>query len=267
MNCKQVRGYLLQAERPAQPGADVETHLVGCRDCSQWHQRLVDIERTIPDLLVPPSSGPGEFLARLAAEPAPVGTRLVFSRSRDSSLRRWLESPALGPAGLAASLLLFVFIWWMLQGNREPAFVQSPPPRKAPAPDQLLANLMQRNLRLARASTNRDRIEALTDLAVDLHRETGALASAGHSDDLTALANLYGRVVRDGVIDRARLLDEKERAQVLTPLADRLADMERQAKELAAGVPTASAELLRSMAETAREGTEQLRSLAREEQR
>jgi hypothetical protein len=269
MNCKQVRGYLLHAERPAQPGAAVETHLVACRQCSQWHQRLLELERAIPELPVPRSSGPGEVLARLAAEPLPAGKRAVLSGERGSALRRWFESPALGPAGLAASLLLFAFIWWMLQGKRDQALVQEgPPARRAPAPDQLLANLMQRNLRLAQAKTNRDRVEALTDLAVDLHRETGALATAGDGEDLTALAQMYSRVVREGVLERARLLDQKDRAQVLAPLADQLADMEKQAERMATGgLPTASADTLRAMAEAAREGTQKLRSLAREEQR
>jgi hypothetical protein len=126
---------------------------------------------------------------------------------------------------------------------------------------------MQRNLRLARASSPRDRLEALTELAVDLYRETGALLVAGDGDDLTALAQMYSRVVRDGVVERARSLDRKERAQVLTPLAERLENMEKQAEEMAAALPTPSANSLRDMAAAAHEGTEQLRSLAREDQR
>src|SRR5262245_33271110 len=138
MNCNQVRGYLLQTERLAQPGAAVESHLVDCRDCSQWRQRLLEIEQTVVALPVPASSGPGEFLARLAAEPVPSARRVIRVRDHSTGLGRWLGSPALGPAGLAASLLLFAFVWWMLQGKREPQVTQATAARKAPVPDQLL---------------------------------------------------------------------------------------------------------------------------------
>lgn len=268
MNCKQARGHLLQAERPVQPGIEVQKHLAACRECRQWQRRLIELEQLVPELPSPPSSGKAELFALLALEPAPRTPGIEVARRSRPRLRRWFESPALGPVGLAASLLMFAFIWWVVKGTRDQGLVATPvPDKRAPAPDLLLANLMKRNVRLAKAQTERDRLEALTDLATDLHSETRTLASSAVGEDLVVLSQMYSKVVRDGVVKRAEFLSPKERTSVLNPLVSRLEQMEKQAEQLADEAPAASADTLRSMAAAARAGTQQLRSFMREEQR
>ena len=129
----------------------------------------------------------------------------------------------------------------------------------------LLASLTQRNVRLARADTNRERIQTLTDLAADLHRESKAIAAAADEKDLTALAQMYSNVVRDGVVGQARSLPAQDRGKVLNDLVDRLEEMEKQADRLAEVLPTTPANSLRKIAGAAREGTQELRALMREE--
>src|SRR5262249_13982974 len=97
MNCKQARSHLLQAERPTHPVAAVQTHLVACRDCLQWQERLIELERLIPELPVPASSGKAELFARLAREPVPEQPRVEVAQRRSLRIRRWFESPALPP--------------------------------------------------------------------------------------------------------------------------------------------------------------------------
>src|SRR5262249_21264857 len=155
--------------------------------------------------------------ARLAREPVPEQPRVEVAQRRSLRIRRWFESPALPPAGLAAGLLLFAFVWWALQGNRESGVAQKSPGKRAPAHYALVADLVKQDVRLAKAKSPRDKVEALTDAAVNLHDETKMLAFAADGDDLKRLAQMYSKVVRGGVVEWAKSLSAKEREQVLNP--------------------------------------------------
>ena len=65
MNCTTIQRRLLAAEQPDRPAAEVKSHLAECPACRAWHRRLVQLERHIPLLPVPPSEGKAELLHHL----------------------------------------------------------------------------------------------------------------------------------------------------------------------------------------------------------
>jgi hypothetical protein len=252
MNCQTVRRRLLGSERPEHVSAALRDHLAQCAPCREWQRTLVQVEQSIGLLPVPRSAGKTRLLDRLAREKLrPVhGGALTVALSRSRTLA----------AGLAAALLLAVAGWWAWWAPETDPAVSRPP-----AADPLLASLLQRYVRLARTDLPRERVEALADLADDLQTRTRTLAPAAAAEDLTALAQLYERVVSDGVVERARALPADQRLNVLPPISERLARAGRQAQELAQEAPPASAAPLLAIAAAARDGDSHLRGLLQRE--
>lgn len=258
MNCKALRTELLHAECPDRPSAAAVAHLRLCAACRQWQRRLVEIEATVSRLPVPPSSAKTAFLERFAREaeqPAPL-------QPLGGRLRRLLNSPALPPAALAASLLLFAF-WWMGQNPHAP---RSEPPAasvRKPAPDRLLAELLDWNLRLARSPSLPDKVDALARATDMFQVEARELAADASADELTALARLYQQLC-DGLLENARKLPTVQRPAVLQPVAERLAQVGTDANELALDLPPESALPLLGIAAAASQGETRLRQLLAE---
>jgi hypothetical protein len=159
--------------------------------------------------------------------------------------------------GVAAALLLIALGWLGLQGWPDNT-VRAP---NRPVADALLASLVQRDLRLARAGTPGERIEILAAVAEDLHGETNALAHAGSEEELTALANLYEEVVRQGILKQAAALPPAERGRALVTIALRMAQTASRIEELAQELPAEFAKPLHAIAATARAAHRQLRAL------
>jgi hypothetical protein len=161
--------------------------------------------------------------------------------------------------GLAAALLLAVLSWLGLQ-----RWLATEPPSSKPVADALLASLVQRDLRLARAGTARERMEILAAVAEDLHGETHALAHAGSQEELTALANLYEEVVRQGILKQAAALPDADRRRDLAAISLRMAQTASRVEELAQALPERLAKPLHAIAATARAAQHQLRALSPE---
>jgi hypothetical protein len=268
MNCKDVRGHLLQAERPERPPAAVAEHLGQCSPCRQWHQRLVQLEQTVPLLPVPPTNAKAALLERIVnGKTAPRGRSTAHKPSR---VHAFFQSPALPPAVLAASLLVFACVWWLLQaGPRErgpvaPRAVTMAP--KPPPPDPLLADLMQHNVRLAKADSPQERIVELADMADRLHSTARTLAATADAEDLAKLTELYRKVVEEGVVAQAKSklaqLPRAERWKVLDPIAARLAKTQKEAQVMAVQATRLDAiNPWQDLASAARTGTSELRAL------
>jgi hypothetical protein len=291
MSCLSVQNELLGLEEPSSPPAPVREHLAGCSACREWQRRLVQLERNVPLLPVPPSQGRVRLLRRLLridSEPAkPKASALTDSDEVVSTVdtpgplqaaapasgdgvglrapvppvpasKRPLGIPrkargymAYGAAALAACLV--VVIAW--RGPR-PALQMETEKSVVPvrlAPDPLLAQVVRCDLRLAEAQGLEQRLEALADLADDMDVEARPLVRLGAVDDLAELGRLYQKVV-GGIVDGARALPRGERTRVLRPLADRLADTGKLAR-------------LPSMRLAARAGEQQLRALIGEKVR
>ena len=100
-------------------------------------------------------------------------------------------------AGVAAALLLF-FTGWLVWLSDHPQHPVAGTTAKNPAADPMVAELMRHNLRLARGSTPRERVEAMAGVADQLHGRSCHLARTAEGDDMAALAGLYARVESSG---------------------------------------------------------------------
>lgn len=280
MKCHAVQRRLLSLEDPTRPPAELQDHLGRCSPCQEWQRRLLQLERHVPLLPVPQSTGRAYCIQKLLAEGAgqAAGDKAGIHERPATTRGAWLSSSILqlrsslhtvrssrqwrAPAAVAAAVLLVVIGGWALWGTH-----QGPEPTasKAPAPDPLLASLLKHDLRLAEAENLSERLEALAGLADDLQGEIRALAHAAAAEDLSKLAGLYQRVIQNGVVPRAQELPENQRQQVLGPIAIQLAQAGTDAEGLAQQLPADKAESLRKLASAAQEGDDQLRVLLRSE--
>jgi hypothetical protein len=251
MNCEVLQRRLLKTERPTRLPAHVQAHLAECPACREWHRQLVQLEEYVGHLPVPDSEAKADLVRLLSPRAAVSGTAAARSWS-------WRL-----PAGLAAAVLLLAVGSWLLY-FLHPA--PQPPSTTPVAKRPLLDNLFERDLRLANAATQRERVEVLADLADDLQSETRELAlDADDVADLKTLADLYEQVVREGILARAQALPIAERREVLGPIADRLFKAGKAAEVLAQNVTSDSARPLKAIALAAGDGHRELRTMLQED--
>lgn len=228
MNCRTIQRHLLTQENPGQPLPVAEAHLEECAACRDWLHRLLQMERHVRLLPVPASKAKAElkqFILTGKKASARVGPARSFWRRR---------APVVG---LAASVALLAacaaaLLWgpWFRPVEGRPGSI----------PDPLLANLMQRNLSLARAETAQARITVLADLADDLQGEMAGLAAVGACDDLNKLAAWYGQVVEKGILPQSQVLPTSQRQTTVDTVAGRLERTQRDAWQLAVDYPGCS---------------------------
>jgi hypothetical protein len=142
-----------------------------------------------------------------------------------------------------------------------PQIVQAPP-----TPPRLSARLLDCDLRLADTDSPRERVETLAELADALTGEVKMLApSTAAGKELNVLAGLYGKIVKDGVVVRARTLPVGERQETLAPIVKQLERAQGEVGDLARKMPANAAEPLRVIVAAAQTGQRQLRDLMRED--
>jgi hypothetical protein len=265
MICSHIQLRLLATEDPGHPAPEVEVHLAVCPACREWRRRLLQVEANVPRLPVPASRARGDFVAKLLNPSlprpslAPPKPRRAYARALAGKWRK--VAAAVAAAILVACGAFFGNLLWQAwrQPNDQP-LAQTPGENRQQSPDTLVARLVRFDLRLARASSAKQRVTALADLADKLQGETQELAKYTTSPRLKRLARLYGKVVRQGLVLRSRKLPAGERRQVLTPIAERLGQVKQEAERLARQRP-GSAASLRVIARVAREGEAALRGL------
>jgi hypothetical protein len=264
MICQAVQNQLLALPDPSRPGVDLRDHLQACAACRQWQHRLLQIERNVPVLPVPSSTGQKAFLRQFLAGSgdAPV----VVPPPKKSGLEKlalgaWPPGPWGYAAAAVAAVVLVSLGSWALWRPRELPVLRAA--TKAPLPDPFVASLMQRDLRLAVAETGRERLEVLSDLADDLFQETRQVVRGARAEDLDQMAQLYEKVVQEGIVhlSRAPSLRAADRRQVLAALADRLAQAGREADRLARGAPQNAVRPLQVIGAAARDADNRLRGL------
>jgi hypothetical protein len=290
MKCRACQHELLTAATPELPAHAVADHLASCAVCREWHRRLLRIESNVERIPVPASEVKERFLERLTNPVDPPAPLPILPLPPP---RRPLFG--LATAGLVAAVILIacgIFLGNLLSRSLQregPAPVvkapekppekvtpkQPTPKDKTPAPvdkapaappatPPLASRLLTHDLSLAEADTPRRRVETLAALADELQGETRALARKADPEDLHTLARLYVKVIREGIMARARQLPMDERRQILEPMAKRLDQTRRDVQELAREVRPASAEALRQIAMAAQDGTDRLRVLMEE---
>ncbi len=261
MNCDTCQRRLLAAENPAAPPAPVQAHLDGCPACRRRQRQLLRVERHVHRLPVPPSRGKAEFLREFVGRPA-------AARPAPQSVpwwRRRLTGRLVGAT--AAAVLIAAGIYLGVMVSRSPSRSDAPQTR-APEPEppaqDLVARLLDCDVRLAEANTPVERVRALADAADALHRESRTLTRADGGKELQTLAALYESVIQDGVVRRAQAVPAAERREVLGEIAKELTRQGQEAGQLAKR-SEAAAEPLRRIAEAARSADRRLHELMEEE--
>jgi hypothetical protein len=162
-------------------------------------------------------------------------------------------------AAVMAAALLFLALGLWTNG---PHF-----PNWQPQPDALLAQVMHHDVRLASARSPRERMESLADLADVLQVDARELADAAAPDDLGALARMYERVVKEGIVKQARAAPAADRAKVAEGVAERLQKAAEDAESVAKLQPEERAEPLHAIARAARAGEQELLHIDRKARR
>jgi hypothetical protein len=249
MTCKEVYVWLLGADAPP---AEVRRHLDCCRKCRRRRRRLLRLDDEVRDLPAPvdrPEARAAllQRVERLAQEGAVPPRRPRAWRSR---------------AVRAAAMLLVAtgFFWSLTPGRDGP---DGPRPVIEPAPPEadVLARALERQLQLAAGLPQPERFKVLVGLAGDLGTESLRLARQPAAADLPAVAKLYERVMREGVVGRARRLPAEQQRRLLVPLLDDLRRTEAEVERTARDVPAEAAAALRGLAATARAARAELGQL------
>jgi hypothetical protein len=278
MNCDVLQRHLLGRERPDSPSADAAAHLADCAACREWLLRLVQLERAVIQLPVPPAEAARSALMRRIlsreaenGQPAPARKPPVAERRRPSIamvVGSWIMDPHASPrrrvaaglvAGVAAALLLFVVGWLVWDGDHPSPQVAGTAP-KAPA-DPLLAELRRYKIDAAGTTEPTERVKVMADAADQVCDRAGAKNST--HEELTALAYLYSRVVHEGIVKSAEGVSAADRRELLEPIASKLAEAESEWHRLAlqADLPPSVKTALDRAELAARKGKDKLREL------
>jgi hypothetical protein len=257
MNCHETYLWMLEVEEPAAPPPDpVVEHLRGCRKCRRRHRRMLRVLAAVRQLPPPPVNPQARLavldLVRQSAAPASVPMPKLRPRPWTVPRRRLWQ---IAPVAAAALLVLGLFGWLLqhLQDPRNPA-VSLDGKGIVLNDGDLRSRLLKRNLGLAEARKPIEQLDALAGMASDLGSESIKQAGVVDNANLTRLAVLYERVLREGVVPRARALPPEGRAKRVPVLVKELRQTERDAEETAAQKP-AAAEPLRRLAGTAHNAT------------
>jgi hypothetical protein len=264
---------LLSAEQPDQPAAEIKGHLAQCPACRAWQRRLVQIERHIPLMPVPPSTTKDEFLGRILGTPPSEAPQPAVVERPPIAERPpvWRSSLASGPKergrqklslafSLAATLLVFALVWW--------AWPHPTPPQSVavhPTQQQLdQKKLEERLARVLHVETAQERLVKLADLAEEVHGEARKMMD--NAERLDQWARFYVRVVSENLMEEAGRLPRADRPGLLEKIANRLKETESNATRLATTLKVRapkSAASFDHIAFAARKGQQDLRELMR----
>lgn len=255
MTCESAQRRLLSMSSPHRPPEEMWRHLADCPVCGQFQRRLVEIEQQVAHIPAPapPTNGMDQVIHRVLTDPT---LRASVRGRRPVMSRPW-------PKLLAAAMVLLALGGTFLAYLR--THKERPGPA-TPAADVLLAKVMQRNVDLAKATEPAKRVKELAGMAEDLEQGTQTLCKVADDSDLVRLAEMHRKVVRDGLVKQVArqaqdLETPQDRQRVFGPLADHFDKSSQEAARLAAEVPAPSAAALRTMAQTARDAAQQVRSL------
>jgi hypothetical protein len=260
VNCTVIQRRLLSAEQPEQPPPDIKNHLAQCPACRTWHRRLIQMERLIPQLPVPPSTAKEQFLDRIVgprtaeperptiADPSTVWRSTLTPGPKERGQRKLSVAFA-----LAASLLVFALALW--SWPRSPTDAIDLRRNEQVKLEQRLSDSLQ-------FDSPKERVQRLAKLAEEIHGESRSLVN--NSERLEQWAQFYARIIGEYLIEQARQVPPADRQTVLEEVAVRLAKMESDASRFAAQVKRTtprSAASFHRIALASRQGEQDLRAL------
>jgi hypothetical protein len=281
MNCELARNRILAVDEPADLPGELTQHLDGCESCRGWSRLFAQMDRALVQLPVPASEGIGKtaVLQRICSaqptrpisastkssanhKPIAAAKPMPVDLERDLPPKKYKPGAFAAkywPAGLiAATLLIGVVAWLSLRG-------QKPQLPGAPPADSLLDSVVRLNVELAKTQSAAERVDVLTKLADELNQEMREIARAdGTGENMQALEQMYRRVILQGLIAQAKMIERSKREAVLRPIADRLAQAVTMANQTAAEAPEHSALRLRNAAAIASDGATEIHKLIKE---
>jgi hypothetical protein len=258
MTCDLSRNALLTTANPGRPPAAVAAHLAGCEGCAGYAERLIDLDRVLAALPVPPPdpAALANFLDKLAD--GPIITRVPTVPRRDTAVARMLEFGRWRyPAGLAAGVAVAVGGGWWL--DRPPA----PPAAEVVVRSELLGKQVRHVTALSRTNDPRAKLTELVGVADALRGEARQMYLIAAPDEMAGLQALFDKAVLNGVVRQAERLPAGDRAG-LAAARSALAAAEGEAAALAGRAPAHTRPMLDGMAATARTARERLDSLIRD---
>ncbi|OWK37973.1 hypothetical protein [Fimbriiglobus ruber] len=266
MKCEVVQNRLLALPDSHRVPDDLRAHVTTCTGCTAFLATAARLDGLLAALPVPQSSADvkAAFLERVT-EAGPVIKRIPTIPRPDSTIDlravlmkngRWKYAGA-----LAASLLIGAGVWVAVGGKRAPG-----QPETVALKHELLNREVKHFDELANATTPPERIAVWSAVAADLRGEAKALYVAAQEPEMRALARMYEKAVREGVVAQAELLSPApmptaEKREALTEAANRLTEAEAEATSLAATAPPQSKNALLAIAKTAKDGKTKLLAL------
>lgn len=271
MTCDVARNRLLALPDPSRPTDELLPHLADCPACRAVQADAVRLDRLLKHLPVPSSDGrKAAFLAELEADGPVIRSRPVLPSTLAGSgafkpVTKWLKRidwRYVG-GGVAAAVVLGLAIYFLAPKQQGP----EPPVAEKPR-SELLAQMVKHNTALATTATTPDKqVVEYAEFSADLKAEAGRVYKVAERDDMNSLATLYEKVVTDGVVKQAELIDGKPlppdvRSQALTDAMKKLAAAEKDARDLAADAPPNARPALDRIAATAKDGRRALATIA-----
>lgn len=264
MNCEVLQNRLLALPDLNGVPDDLRVHVDGCPACQTFLAGAKRLDELLARVPVPPTSEEAKaaFLDRVTQAGPVIGRIPVVPRGGDTGrrLRGFLDRVGgwKTVSGLAAAIMVGG-VWWFASGPRG-----STPSEVAGLRHELLNKEVKHLVALSGADTPPKRMVVWADVADDLRTETRSLYKVGQADEMDALARMFDKAVRQGILHQADLLDvhtmpAAERATLLRDVTARLADVEAEADRLAAQAPPQSVEPLKKIAAAARDGRLKLR--------
>ncbi|WP_439629167.1 hypothetical protein [Gemmata sp.] len=261
MNCQTVQNKILALPDPRHVPDALRSHVNACAGCRAWAELAGRLEGLVAQLTAPaaPADKKAALIAKLRTQPATV----EVATEGPATFRTWVKQNAALVGGLAAAVLVAVGAWAMLGRNGPRPDVELASPR-----DPFLEKMVQRDVALAKAATPAQKLQALGGLADDLSAEARGLARIASPDELKDVARWFDRVVKEGVVPRAKDLSSDagstpaERKAQLADLATRLGHAADEVKKASGEVPPDAKPILERIADTARFGQKKLQDLA-----
>jgi hypothetical protein len=265
MTCDAIRNRLLAEPDPTRVPAELRPHVAGCAGCREFLVRYESLAKNIAALAAPQSDLAKMTFVDSLANAGPIIKSLPSLSTSAFSWKQALRIAAKPLAATAAAVAVGVGIW-SISGTRRPAEQQ------AAHRHELLKKVVEHNAALARLSKPSDaraRIEALSDLAVDLRTETHDVALVAPKEDLDALAGLFENAVNEGLVKQARKMDTMNvnpmvRKDILQSAADKLAAAADDANALSRNAPQQAKAALDRIADAATKGRSALLKIANE---
>ena len=249
--CEQYRQRLLSQESPTTLAPADRGHFESCPACRAWLAKVDRLEMALANLPMPvyASHAKAGFLNDFRRNQVQPATVEKGSPSWVTVAGSWL------PAGGIALVLILAVAAILEIRSRQPEVITRPA-------DPLMERVVVLNTELASAQTADERLDLLMEMSDAFEQGARKIARVDAKvETLDTLSRSYSRLVREGVVEQARLIESADREAKLDRVLERLDKTRDEAEQLAREVPPGSVAPLETIATTARQASAQVRGL------